>query len=173
MTTFSIQNQWNGELGRSEAKVLVELVHHPLGLLMEIEAPFYNDPAPPSPKGSFWTLWEYEVVEIFVVGSNGHYLEIECGPHGHYLCLELHDVRQVTRHGMRLDYSAQIQKGRWQGQCVIPKELLPPPPHRVNLFAIHGIKENRNYSAWTALGGETPNFHQPSQFGAAILPIRR
>jgi hypothetical protein len=171
MTRFTIQNQWNGDLGFLEDKVDVELLRHPMGLLMTIEAPFYDDPAPPSNKGSFWTLWEYEVVEIFIVGSNGQYLEIECGPHGHYLCLELHDVRQVKRHGMTLDYSAKIQNEKWQGECVIPKELLPPPPHSVNLFAIHGINKDRTYFAWTALSGETPNFHQPSQFREAILPI--
>lgn len=38
----------------------------------------YNDPpAPSSPPGATDELWEYEVVELFLMGSEQRYLEVE------------------------------------------------------------------------------------------------
>uniref|UniRef100_A0A7N4PTH3 Uncharacterized protein n=1 Tax=Sarcophilus harrisii TaxID=9305 RepID=A0A7N4PTH3_SARHA len=53
------------------------------GLLMEVSAPFFDDPpAPPgSPGQPFNGLWEYEVVEAFFLNSiTKNYLEVELCP---------------------------------------------------------------------------------------------
>ena len=103
MVTFSIQNLWNGEKARDREHYTLSLKPNENGLELDIIAPFFKDPEPAGPKGSFWKLWEHEVVELFIVGSNGHYLELECGPHGHYLVLQLDGVRSVVSHSMETE----------------------------------------------------------------------
>lgn len=145
-------------------------------LVVRVEAPFYGDPPPPGPPGPTSELWEYEVVELFVAESidgaasddSGavRYLELELSPHGHHLVLRLHGVRNVVEEGLELDYGAEIDSasGRWTGEAVVPREWLPPAPHHVNAFAIHGLGDARRYLAWSPLPGARPDFHQPGRF---------
>lgn len=170
MLTISIHNLWNGESSTPKECYTLSLRPDKRGYLLDIEAPYFNDPKPIGPKGSFWKLWDYEVVELFIVGSNGHYLEIECGPHGHYLVLQLDGVRSVASHSLQTKYNAQLVEEKWLGQLVIPVQWLPPAPHRINAFAIHGVGAERRYLSFTPLPGETPDFHQPSQFRPSELP---
>ena len=47
-------------------------------LRLSIKAPLYNDPpAPASPPGATDQLWDYEVVELFLMGAEERYLEVE------------------------------------------------------------------------------------------------
>ena len=170
MVTFSIQNLWNGEKATPKEHYTLSLKPNANGLELDISAPFYNDPKPAGPKGSFWQLWEHEVVELFIVGSNGHYLELECGPHGHYLFLQLNGVRSVVSHSMDTKYEAHLHGEQWLGKLQIPMDWLPPGPHRVNAFAIHGLGAERRFLSHTPLPGVTPDFHQPSQFRPSRLP---
>ena len=170
MLTLSIQALWNGESAKADEHYTLTLTRNDLGYQLNIEAPYFDDPKPDGPAGSFWQLWEYEVVEIFIVGANGHYLEIECGPHGHYLVLQLDGVRSVVAHSIETKYLAERIGDRWKGQFQIPLEWVPPAPHRINAFAIHGTEEQRRYLAHTVLPGVTPDFHQPSQFRPSSLP---
>ncbi|KAI2795361.1 hypothetical protein BLOT_016842, partial [Blomia tropicalis] len=41
-------------------------------------------------------LYDYEVVEVFLLGSNEHYLEVELGPRGQYLLNLPPDVNLVN-----------------------------------------------------------------------------
>lgn len=43
---------------------------------MEVDAPFHDDPAPPLPVGVCPGLWDYEVVELMLLGSDERYLEV-------------------------------------------------------------------------------------------------
>ena len=87
------------------------------GLGIEIEAPFFDDPAPDSDPGkqqAFLGLWDYEVVEIFFLASSKNekedemYLELEFGPHGHHLGLLLHGRRNCLIHSFPITYKAKI-----------------------------------------------------------------
>ncbi len=42
---------------------------------VKIDAPYYQDPPPQDQPGSVWELWNFEVVEVFIVGRDNHYLE--------------------------------------------------------------------------------------------------
>ena len=58
----------------------------------KLSPPFTKNPAPTDEvklqgQPPTWKLWEYDVVEVFFVCSNGNYVETEFGPHGHYLIL--------------------------------------------------------------------------------------
>ena len=90
-------------------------------LVVAVDAPFYNDPRPhpdsaahhlhhepthvTDGKGclNFEGLWKFEVVELFIKGRSDKYVEIEMGPHGHYLILACDGHRQCfhRRRGQR------------------------------------------------------------------------
>ncbi len=141
------------------------------GLHIQIDAPFHNDPAPDHPPGSVDGLWNFEVVELFIAGPPQRdgaipYLEVELGPHGHYLVLQLSDIRKVATQGFPLEFDAEIdfKARRWRGRAQIPASYLPPLPHHLNVYAIHGTGSKRCYLAWQPVPGARPDFHQPRCF---------
>ncbi|KAF2977627.1 hypothetical protein EK904_010732 [Melospiza melodia maxima] len=80
---FLIEHTWDG-LPVSHEPVSIGLRPDNAGLLMEIRAPFFNDPpAPPGEPGKpFGGLWDYEVVEAFFLSDRSEqYLEVELCPH--------------------------------------------------------------------------------------------
>ncbi len=139
-------------------------------LVVSVDAPWHGDPPPPGPPGPTPRLWEHEVVELFVLGPEENYLEVELGPHGHHLVLRLRGRRQPFESAMPLDYRVERSGDRWRGEARIPRAWLPPAPHRVNAYAIHGEGRARRYLARTATGGDAPDFHRLDVFEAVELP---
>lgn len=144
-------------------------------LRIEVDGPYHGDPPPPGPPGPTERLWEHEVVELFVVGHAGTdgavpYTEIELSPHGHHLVLRLLGVRQVVARELPLDFEATIEGARWRGLARLDRAFLPPGPHRVNAFALHGQGAHRRYLAWTPVGGREPDFHRIERFPSFTLP---
>jgi hypothetical protein len=151
-----------------------------------VRAPFHaDDPPPPrdhlAPRpGECPRLWDFQVVELFLLGDDGdRYLELEFGPHGHYLALMLHGERRCVRAG-RLPlahYCATIDEAcaTWSAEARFPRTWIPPGWSRWNAFAIHGSETRREYaSAFPATHGEpSPDFHRLRYFascpGAAEL----
>lgn len=141
-------------------------------LVLTIDAPFHDDPAPAGPPGPTDGLWNHEVVELFVVAEGSappRYLEVELGPHGHHLGLQLVGVRTVVERGLPIRYTARVAGDRWTGEARLPRAWLPPPPHRVNAYAIHGTGDARRYLALATVPGDRPDFHQPDHFVALTL----
>ena len=159
-----IDRCWNGEeaLGSERAEVVFAL--GPAGLRVEIEAKFHGDPAPPGPPGRIDGLWNFEVVELFLANEAGHYLELEFGPHGHYLALRFAGIRQLVRQDIPLSFRAEVSGHVWRGWAVTPLAGLPSELRRANAYAIHGQGEGRRYLAAFALAGSRPDFHQPQCF---------
>ena len=84
------------------------------------------------PQGRLWQLWEHEVVEIFIAGEDGHYLELEFGPWGHYLALTFSDVRQILDDSCHLDHFSiehcpndKKNRRNWISSSIIPNKYLP------------------------------------------------
>ena len=102
-------------------------------------------------------------------------MELEFGPHGHYLALQFHDVRaRVERAPITLDYRATREGSRWRGRGLIERALLPAGLARFNAHAIHGQGANRRYlSAIAAPGTAAPDFHQPERSASlrALLEV--
>jgi hypothetical protein len=170
-----IERDWMGaELPDTDrALVMLSLVTDEL--VVTFDASYFGDPPPPSAAGSTPRLWEHEVVELFIVDQGDHYLELELGPHGHYLALELRGVRQIVHEGMELAYEVRIEPrdeesqgagpiGRYRGTARIPMSYLPIPPARVNAYLIHGRPDARCYHAHTAVPGNKPDFHRLQHF---------
>ncbi|MEZ0373269.1 MAG: hypothetical protein ACAI44_29525, partial [Candidatus Sericytochromatia bacterium] len=151
-----------------QEKIRLELEFRPNGLLIDLEAPFYGDPAPEAEAGPTSELWEHEVVEVFIANGES-YTEIELGPHGHYLVLRLEGQRNQVSKLHEIRYRVYPSPGRWLGTALVPFELLPPAPWTYNAYAIHGQGAARHYQARFPVPGQAPDFHkleffQPLEF---------
>lgn len=92
------------------------------------------------------------------------YTEIELSPHGHYLVLRFAGVRNRMAEGLPLSFTAAIDGGRWTGAALLPPDLLPSPPLRVNAYAVHGVGAGRHYLAMIPVLGEKADLHRPELF---------
>ncbi|KAL4640267.1 hypothetical protein GN956_G12675 [Arapaima gigas] len=138
------------------------------GLLMDVSAPFFNDPAAPSgsPGQPFPGLWDYEVVESFFLNSDTeNYLEVEICPHGQHLVLLLSGRGNAFQQGLPLSFQASINGDQWEGRALLPWRYFPPGVNKMNSYAIHGSGEGRTYEALYPIPrdeiveGQKPNFH--------------
>lgn len=162
---LTIKSKWDGTPIPEQDWVLLTYDERcSQDIVIRIDAPFYNDPAPEARVGSTWALWNYEVVELFLVSSQGSYLELEFGPHGHFLALWLTGPREIHTKHIPIVYDARINAGRWSGVARVSKAQVPSPVDRWNAFSISGIESSRRYLASHALPGDAPNFHQPDAF---------
>ena len=162
--TCEIRSTWDGQPVDKADWVELHIERTQTELIIDVRAPFYADPAPPSPPGSTWGLWEYEVVELFVLGADERYTEIELSPHGHFLVLTLHGERQFDKRELPLHFQATVTGDQWVGRAILDAEWLPPDPRALNAFAIHGIGSERTYLALSPPGGPQPDFHQLHAF---------
>ncbi len=159
-----IDKTWDGRAAAPTEVASLRLSDEGGLLRIEVRAPYCGDPAPPGPAGPRWGLWEHEVVELFILGDGERYTEIELGPHGHHLVLQLGPRRSVRARELPLDYRAQIRGDRWTGLALLDRDLLPGGPHRGNAYAIHGPPGERRHLAWTPVPGPEPDFHRLEHF---------
>jgi hypothetical protein len=127
---------------------------------LELDAPFHSDPAPVSSPGRCPGLWKYEVVELFLAGVDDRYLELEFGPWGHYLALQLHGARNVVRDDIALDFDAEPRGDRWSGRCDFSAQWLPGGLGSWNAYSIHGGTDGREHCAAFPVVGVRPDFHR-------------
>lgn len=139
-------------------------------LIVCVQAPWHGDPPPPGPAGPTPGLWDYEVVELFVLGPQEQYLEVELGPHGHHLVLRLRGRRSPFAAALAMDYTVRRSGDCWRGEARVPRGWLPPPPHYINAYAIHGRGPDRRHLAWAPPGGDAPDFHRLEAFRPVLLP---
>ena len=161
---LEVRQTWDGHPIKTTERATICFHANDTHLVVEVEAPFYDDPTHADPAGSLWKLWEWEVVELFVATTSATYTEIELGPHGHYLLLTLKGERHIVSHGHRIHYEVGHHGGRWQGNALIPLTLIPNRPWRVNAYAVHGCGAQRRYLAAEPVPGVRPNYHQLQYF---------
>ena len=163
--SLRIASLWNGKSIPEAHHIVIEWVQLPQCIELRIDAPYCGSPAAPeAAPGPTDRLWEHEVVEVFVAGSNDQYTEIELAPSGHHLVLQLAGVRNPVATKLPLRFDAEVLKDRWRGVARIDIGLLPPTPWRVNATAIYGEGALRTYLSMTPLAGPEPDFHQPDRF---------
>ncbi|XP_029448482.1 UPF0462 protein C4orf33 homolog [Rhinatrema bivittatum] len=169
---FRIEHTWDGlpvnhEPARIQLKPWVE------GLLMEVNAPFFDDPpAPPGEPGKpFDKLWDYEVVEAFFLNDRTEqYLEVELCPHGQHLLLLLSGRRKPWKQELALTCEVDRKETRWEGRAYLPWSYFPPCVNKFNAYAIHGSEARRTYEALYPVPprdlqeGQQPDFHRLEYF---------
>lgn len=119
---------------------------------------------PDAPAGTrVANLWEYDVVECFLVGAH-KYLEIELGAGGNFLLLDFTAPRVRDREYEHvipeLGYEKDAGNGRWRASLVVPWDMVPEGLKAMNAFVIVGD----HYLCMSPLPGAQPDFHQPDRF---------
>ncbi|MAG30992.1 MAG: hypothetical protein CL908_08890 [Deltaproteobacteria bacterium] len=161
---WTIRSEWDGTPAPAKEQVRLTLAWDDAAAELRVEAPFHDDPAPPGAAGPHPGLWEFEVVELFLLGEEQRYLEIEIGPHGHHWVLELHGARRVVREGLPLRLEVERQGEAWRARADFPATWLPPGLFAANAYAIHGHGSRRRYLAASPVPGTRPDFHQLEHF---------
>ncbi len=162
--TLTVNQTWDGQPLAAPEQAVVELTARADGLHVRLDAPLHGDPPPPGLPGPTPGLWNHEVVEVFVLGPEAHYTEIEIGPMGHHLVLRLEGRRRPVAEGLPLRVSVGRSGSRWQADAFLAIEHLPPRPWSVNAYAIHGQGAQRRYLAAHAVPGPQPDFHRLDAF---------
>lgn len=163
-----IAHNWDGVALTQQDTASIEVQWLQNGdLRIELDAPFANDPNPNCAKTACWDLWDFEVVELFLVGAGepAPYTEIEISPWGNHLVLQLLGTRNTIAKGLPL-HIVSLDRGetRWNAQAVISKKLLPKGELKVNAYRVSGVEPNRHYHVMTAMLGSEPDFHHIKQF---------
>jgi hypothetical protein len=123
---------------------------------------------PDAPRGTrVANLWEYDVVECFLAGADGRYLEVELGAAGHFLVLEFDAPRRRANEHPHLSPPVSFREDaeRWHTTLRLPLALVPVGLCALNAFAIAG----GSHFAHHPVPGRAPDFHQPQVFPRASL----
>ena len=136
------------------------------GLCITASLPPQECPSVPvaPPRTRVANLWEYDVVECFIVGAEG-YLEVELGAGGHFLVLDFTAPR-VRRNAYeafvpRMTFEPCPEgKPAWSSSILIPWSMVPMPVQGVNAYVI----SRNHYLCYHPLPGPKPDFHQPERF---------
>src|SRR5688500_4801168 len=103
------------------------------------------------------------------MNEKGHYLEVEVGPHGHWLVLLFDGFRNCVKTGeeIELDVINRIVFDTWVCDVEIPLAYVPANITRFNAYALHGEGDERHYEALgPVLDGslKKPDFHRKEYF---------
>jgi len=174
---YTINRTWDSRIPDDNAEIHLKISKNFVdgenlgGLIISVDAPYYNDPQVPKeiPVGSLNRLWDYEVVEVFLLSeSENKYLEVELSPTGHYLLLELDGQQNILQNELPLaNFTPTISDNRWKGTAFIPAEYTPANLNKFNAYAIHRSNPNRVYMSLFPTPEEEhehPNFHRLQYF---------
>lgn len=143
-------------------------------VVVNVNAPFQNDPPPSGAPGRLENLQEFEVVQLFLCSRvTGTYLNLQIGPYGHYMLTFFMKEADWETQDPTLDLdqppriAVDFEAGRWTASLAIPSFYLPEPEcdelsitWTVNACASFGQGDARTYLSWCPLTGSEPNFHQ-------------
>ena len=178
---LEVREDWRGNAAAADglARATFHLSVVPHALRLEIQARAFGDPPPSTPPGRQPGLWGFEVVELFLLGEDERYLELEFGPHGHWLALSLRGPRGLEHDDVMIDPSFRrpaatqgANAERWSVAVDLPFEILPPAVARLNAYTIDGMGEERRHWAWRAVPGPQPDFHRLERFAPLEPELR-
>lgn len=163
---FTIHTYWDGTpCTDARLKGTVDIEAWTQGLKIIARLPHQPEPSVPNapPKTRVANLWEYDVVECFLVGEE-KYLEVELGAGGHFLVLDFTAPRvranAYADFVPEMAYTADAGEGCWEASVVIPWSMVPKGLRAMNAFVI--VRDH--FLCYSALPGPKPDFHQPDRF---------
>lgn len=166
-----IDRLWDGSMcpdDRLWADVFVSQAKD--GLHVRVQAPMLHEQkVPDAPIGSrVEGLWEYDVVELFLVGPGHQYLEIELGAGGHFLVLGFDSIRHRSDAYESFAPALRFEKTGekiWMSSLTIPWKMVTENLRALNAFAIMAGQ----FLAYSSVPGEQPDYHQPDRYPSASL----
>lgn len=115
-----------------------------------------------------WSLWDHDVVEVFITKDDHKYLEVQLSP------LNQLFVLNITKPRLEFDYpQCSIIKSQtwqdnknWRAQITIPFSMIPGSGNELyaNIFACLG--RPRNYYAQNLNLENRADFHRPDLFSS-------
>ncbi|PAV73389.1 hypothetical protein WR25_19153 [Diploscapter pachys] len=149
---------------------------HKRAVKIVFDAPLFDDPEPSEPPGITPGLWDHEVMEFFFANNQDQYLEVEVGPHGHWICLLFDGQRKCFNNGedLELEIANKFIDDKWHCEFEIPLAYFPAKISKFNSYHIHGEGDERVYAALhpvTDGSYEKPDFHRLQFFKK--IDIRR
>ncbi len=165
-----VERSWNGApIQDPRLRGLARLQSTPAGIAFEASLPHQARPrVPAAPAGTrVRDLWEYDVVECFLVGRDGAYLELELGAGGHFLALLFDAPRRCsdTLEALQPALTHRADARGWSARLIAPWAVVPTEIVALNAFAAAGGE----LLAHSPLPGARADFHQPQCFPAARL----
>lgn len=163
---FTVNAMWDGSpCGDERLHAEVWITKKQAGLSIRVHAPQLEGQSVPNAPVDTRVegLWNFDVVELFFVGEDGKYTEVEIGAGGNYLVLAFDGVRQRSNDfaGREFDHRhSSTTPGTWQTAMTIPWDALPEKIMRMNAFVIAG----GHHLAMSPVPGTEPDFHQPDVF---------
>lgn len=155
---FAIERTWHGQALPPTERTQLEVALEADRAELTWDAPWPGGVVPSQLPGKCWGLWEYSVLELFLVSEAGPYVEFEFGPAGHWLALYLSGYRVHQRLLDGVDYRFRRAGQRWLGRATVTL----PESHRWcrgNAFFIQREGEQRRYYAAASAPG-APDFHR-------------
>lgn len=166
-----VERLWNGEVcpdDRLWAELRISKDQE--GLRVRARAPMLHEQrVPNAPIGTRVDgLWEYDVVELFLVGPGHQYVELELGAGGHWLLLSFDSIRHRRDAHESFEPIVRFSKTPekiWTSELVIPWRMIPENLRAINAFSIMAGQ----FMALSPTPGSKPDFHQPDSYPAATL----
>jgi hypothetical protein len=134
----------------------------PDAFTVTVIGPLTEMPPPPHPPGRVEALWRHDVIEVFLLGDDDRYLELELGSHGHFWLLSLNGCRNIVGELAPLHHAWRHDGGRFEASVRLPAAALPPGLSAINVTCILG--QERFHGSLVPLPGERPDFHQLARF---------
>ena len=172
---LSIVTYWDGiPCANTRLHGVVTLDAEDEGLYLTASLPHQECPCVPAtpPRTRVANLWEYDVVECFVVGAEG-YLEVELGAGGHFLVLDFAAPR-VRRNAYeafvpRMTFEPRSEgRTAWHASILMPWAMVPVRVKGVNAY----VMSRDHYLCYHPLPGPKPDFHQPERFPQVCIEGR-
>jgi hypothetical protein len=164
-----IERQWNGAPSETVRAALELSI---VGAALELRSELRQSGAPRVPDARPGTrvanLWEYDVVECFLAGAGGRYLELELGAGGHFLALSFRARRvRADEHRTLVPWMDHHRgpDGTLYTAVRVPLAIIPADVRAIGAFAIAGGL----FLASAPVPGPAPDFHQPDRWKAARL----
>ena len=165
-----VEHGWNGaRIQDPRLRGLARLQSTPAGIAFEASLPHQARPRIPcAPAGTrVCDLWDYDVVECFLVGRDGAYLELELGAGGHFLALRFSAPRRCsdTLEALQPMLTHRSDSRGWSARLIAPWAVVPEQIVALNAFVAAGGE----LLAHSPLPGARADFHQPLHFPVAEL----
>jgi hypothetical protein len=179
-TPVTFDTDWSGQTTSTKTTARAAWDASGLYVLFTLDGAGLATDRTRDPKIEREKLWSEDCVELMLApdaATRTHYFEIEVGPYGHFLDLEVDRAAKTSN----VKWSGDLAIGTSQNAAVrtatveiavrskdITRALVKGARLPLALYRMEGIKP-RLYLAWSPTRAPKPDFHVPEAFGTLVL----